>query len=246
MSFIKKFFSKIFVAKSEELTGAVRTNNDEQLKSAARDAVKSAFNHNKPKLNPKEKEKCPAQNSDSKRNTDTKTSSVDFKNPRVLAILAEYNQHFFAAFKLDDSQYKLKTEKQNMIVQIYDKDFSESLSQSNKLSLSYEHIFLRLVQKEFRHFECRISLQAGDSQQQHQKNIQSLAHKLASRVRKSGQKVTVPAKSSYERSIIHQVVAKFPDLGSKSVGPHHQRRLIIYSLQTRVPTNKPNTQHVNE
>lgn len=240
---IKGFFSKLFNSnKTEQIE---QTHQDtEQLKSAARNAVKNAFE--KHKQNPSKARHSAPQNIKQKQVQEFSTDSVDFHNPRVREILDEYNKYFFGVFKITPDKYQLKPEQQNMIIQVNDQDFAENLTQSNKLSLSYEHIFLRLVQKEFKNFTGRISLQSGDSKQQHQKNIKALAHKMAVKVKKTGQKITIPAKSSYERSIIHQVVSKFPGLASKSIGPHHQRKLIIYSVSARQHAQKSNSPHIHE
>jgi len=233
MSLIKGLFSKLFSSSSSQshssnvvpTEGESKSGDLDLIKSAAQSAVMSAFDEKKPVNSPK-------------RNLDLQNESmslkskenVNFDNARVMEILNDYNEKFFGAFKVSQNDYSLKPDKQNMIVIVNNQDFESSLSQSNKLSLSYEHIFLRLVQKEFRYFNHRLSLQSGNSVNHHQQNIKSLAHKMAVKVKKTGQKVSLPARTSYERSLIHQVVAKFPGLASKSVGPHFQRRLIIYSL----------------
>lgn len=216
MSLIKGFFSKLFVGKPQNTI--VEKNDDSLLKEAARDAVVKAFQKN---------EKSPHLK-DSEGNENI--------HPDVLKILEEYNDVFFSAFHIPKVNYKLKIDKKSVIVQVNDKDFEAMLSKSDKLSNSYEHIFLRIVQKEGKNFEQRLFLHAGSSAQRHHNYIMNMGKKMALRVKKTGHKITIPAKSNYERSLIHGVVEKIPGIASKSIGPYYQRRLVIYPIKTSSQT----------
>lgn len=214
MNLIKKFMSKIF-APNVQTDTEFENHNAEQLKAATRKAFMEAFPQNtKENLNINH------------------IAKENFCHSPAFKILEEYNDSFFKAFNIPKTQYKLKLEKQNIIVQVDDKDFEENLSKSDKLSLAYEHIFIRMIQKEFKNFEYRLSLRAGDSYHKHQMHIKGIAKKLATKVKQSKQKISVSSKSSYERSLIHKTVESIPGVASKSVGPYHQRRLLLYPTQS--------------
>lgn len=209
MNLIKGFFSKIFAQKNQDELSMDGQDNS-LLKETARNTVLDAF-QNKPEEKP----------------LPSPSPLPSEVNAKILKKLDEYNDVFFREFNVPKTNYHVKIDKKNIIVQVDDKNFEASLSKSDKISYSYEHIFQRLIQEEFKSFEYRVILQSGHSAKKHHAHISAVAKKLATKVKKTGRKVVITSKSSYERSIIHGVVEKIPGISSKSTGPYHQRRLVI-------------------
>lgn len=212
MNFLKIFFSRFFLKKNLTETNTTQTEQDE-IKKIVYKTVQDVFQKQ------------------SENETNKRTETVDIPenfDRKLLEKLNHFNKLFFDSFRIPRSKYKIKIDKKNIFIEIDSKYFENELSKSDKLSVSYEHVFHRVIQNEIKDFDYRLFLRAGHSAKKHHDYTVAFATKIAHKVKQTGRRVVIPSKSNYERSIIHHVVEKIDGVQSKSTGTNANRNLIIY------------------
>lgn len=229
MQMFKSFFS-FFVKKTKDDDLKIQ-DDTELLKKSVHQAVFDVFQKtNEFSLNTKTFSQVTHNNTVSSISKDRPVQEEiphDFDH-KILTKLNEYNQVFFDVFCIPKSEYKIKIDKKNIIVEVNNKIFENELSKSDKLSIAYERIFYRLIQTEFKDFDYRVLLCTAHSVKKHQEYITNFAKKMATKVQQTGKKVVIPSKSNYERSLIHHIVETMDGVQSKSIGTNSQRNLMIY------------------
>lgn len=220
----KSFFSKIF-SRGIQIEAWVETDTND-LKAAAREAVRQAFQKQKPeKLEKKETAKHVE-----------KRSIISNNDPAVTALFKEYQSFFFSPFQIKPSQISNKTSEQDVVVHVKDEFMEKLLSKSDKLSLSFEHVFKRIAQKKVGDVSGRITLNAGTSIENREERLIGMAKSLAEKVKKTGKNIILSSKSGQERRIIHLALEGVEGVATKSSGTGEKRRLIIYSTAANAST----------
>ena len=74
----------------------------------------------------------------------------------------------------------------------------------------------------------QVMIDIGQYRQRRQDSIESLALRMAERVRQSGRSMPLEAMSSYERRIIHMALREDPSVYTESSGEGEHRRIVIY------------------
>lgn len=212
MNLFKKIFSSFFLKKNNNVLSTPQADHDD-LKKTVRKTVDDVFQ----------------KTHDNQINKQTEIINIPENFDRkILEKLNQYNKVFFDSFRIPRSKYKIKIDKKNIFIEIDSKFFENELSKSDKLSVSYEHVFHRVIQNEIKDFDYRLFLRAGHSVKKHHDYTVAFATKIAHKVKQTGRKIVIPSKSNYERSIIHHVVEKIDGVQSKSTGSNSNRDLIIY------------------
>lgn len=73
----------------------------------------------------------------------------------------------------------------------------------------------------------RIVLDVGDYRKSREESIKEMVERIALEVESSGQSVTLPDFTSYERRIVHMLLADNKKVTSESIGEGRDRRLTI-------------------
>lgn len=212
---------------------------EEDLKAAAREAVRQVLEKNLEVGRKPQEKKLPEKRLQEKRSQERSSSQnhqrfekqngVTFKDLRAENLLQEYNTHFFKAFDLTEDQYSYEINQDgDLNVAVHDENFEKILTKTDKLSLAYEHLLKRLAQKKVDEVSSRVFLQAGESAAKHKERLHAMALGLAEKVKKTGHSVTLSSKSSAERRIIHMALDTIPGVKTRSIGSGDQRKLIIY------------------
>lgn len=206
----KGLLARLFSQSQVQIEAWVQTDA-EDLKAAARRAVQEALKKPSPILQ---------QSSD------------------VMTLLEEYKSVFFAPFQLKPDQISCEVKDRDVTIHVQDPFIENLLSKSDKLSLSFEHVFKRIAQKKCGELPGRVLLNAGVSLEKREERLASMAKSLAEKVKKTGKSIALSSKSSQERRVIHMALENMEGIATKSSGTGDKRRLIIYST-TKAPTAKP-------
>jgi predicted RNA-binding protein Jag len=210
----KSFFSKIF-SRGIQIEAWVETDTND-LKAAAREAVRQAFQKQDP------------------------------EKLEVSSLFKEYQSFFFAPFQIKPSQISNETSEQDVVVHIKDEFMEKLLSKSDKLSLSFEHVFKRIAQKKVGDVSGRITLNAGTSIENREERLIGMAKSLAEKVKKTGKNIILSSKSGQERRIIHLAIEGVEGVATKSSGTGEKRRLIIYSTATNAKPKRKKPIHARQ
>ena len=247
------FLAKIFSSKVQ-IEAWVETAK-EDLEEAARKAVREALQPKiKPEPEPKPKIEHKIKGAEAKIRPESRSKSeprvrqmpkpkaeraqaaassgrqfIDYTNPEVKSLIAEYNQQFFSAFNVPSDNYSTEVSENQLLVHVQDEYLEGLLTKSDKLSLSYEHVFKRIAQKKIGDISGRAVLDAGSSDEKRQERLIGMAKSLAEKVKKTGRSVVLSSKSSQERRVIHLALDGYEGIGTRSVGVGDKRRLVIYS-----------------
>lgn len=73
----------------------------------------------------------------------------------------------------------------------------------------------------------RIIVNVGDYREKREEQLKNLALNTAQKVKFSGQATTIPNLTSFERRIVHLVLADHPDVTTESEGEGETRRLAV-------------------
>ena len=74
----------------------------------------------------------------------------------------------------------------------------------------------------------------GGFQKKRQDNVRAIAHMIAERARYFKSSVEVEPMSAFDRRIVHEFIAKHPDLKSESIGNGPTRRVVIKYVETTI------------
>lgn len=73
----------------------------------------------------------------------------------------------------------------------------------------------------------RVFLDIDNYKKRKEKSLEELAHRLAKRIEETGRSMELEPMNSFERRVIHNIIANYPDLKSFSEGEEPRRHLII-------------------
>ena len=91
---------------------------------------------------------------------------------------------------------------------------------------SLQTVLGQLIAKELGEWK-RIVLHVGDYRERREEYLNELASSVAQEVIETGADVAIPDLSSYERRLVHMVLAEHPEVISESEGMGKNRRLIV-------------------
>lgn len=215
------FFAKLF-SRGIQIEAWV-SSNDQDLKAAAREAVRQAFQK--------------------KQSPEKKFPSCSLKDPEVKKLLQDYAKEFFFPFQVSPDHVHFQWKEQDVVICIQDEFLEKMLSKSDKLSMSFEHVFKRMAQKKYGDVIGRITLDAGSAVENREERLIEMAKSLAEKVKKTGKSVVLSSKSSQERRVIHLAIEQMEGVATKSSGSGDKRRLIIYSTSVPMQKHKRKKQH---
>jgi spoIIIJ-associated protein len=210
------------------------SKSDIDLLSDARKAAKqgvleaSGKNRSKAHLDQVAYENKPLANSEAYENKPL----VTLETPGVRELLQNFASKFNTAFQ-GAAEPTLKQEDADTIVVNLDNSvIQEILGKSDKISAAFEHLFKRLLQKNFGDMSTRIVLEVGDAAEVRRLHLEQIAIECADKVRETGKTVSLFAKSNQERRIIHLALENKEGIATKSIGMGDKRKLIIFATNS--------------
>ena len=89
-----------------------------------------------------------------------------------------------------------------------------------------EHLVRKIVQKKYGE-ESRFSLDINDYRVRRLEDLKQDVKAAAKEVRLTGSAVPLRPMTSFERRIVHLLLAEYPDIATESTGPEPERRVVI-------------------
>jgi len=83
-----------------------------------------------------------------------------------------------------------------------------------------------MMSKKFEEWQ-RIIVSVGDYRKKREEQLKNLALNTAQKVKFSGQATAIPDLTSFERRIVHLILADHPDVTTESEGEGNYRRLVV-------------------
>lgn len=170
-------------------------------------------------------------------------NAITFDTEGVREILENYTQKFLKVFDADLSSAKFEqNEAGNIAVKVQSELLEDLLARSDRLSSSFEHVFKRIMQKKLGDLAQRLHLEAGDATEKRLENLRQMAISMADKVKETGRSITVNSKSGQERRIIHVTIDEIDGVATRSMGTGDNRKLVIYSTDSRHKQSRPRRQ----
>ncbi|MFC1625286.1 protein jag [Patescibacteria group bacterium] len=103
------------------------------------------------------------------------------------------------------------------------------IGENGKNLISLNHLIKKIINKKIDKQEDNVvfSLDVNDYQAKKIEDLKNLARLNAQRVRYFKKEVVLKAMSSFERRIIHAILADYPDITTLSQGEEPQRQVVI-------------------
>jgi len=128
---------------------------------------------------------------------------------------------------IDDFTLEVFEENNVFYVNIKTKEASAIIGRYGETIRSLQKILEVILYKIFGQ-SIEILVNVNDFRQKQKEKLEDLVESLAKKIEETGEEQTINNLSSYERKIIHQLVAaQYPNLTSYSTGEGKQRKLII-------------------
>ena len=154
---------------------------------------------------------------------------VPFDSPAVQQEVSLFTAAFLKVFGGGEFSVSLENETQEVVVNVENAAVESLLAESDRLSIAYEHLLKRILQRKAGDVAERIRLDAGSAVDVRQLKLEELAKSVAEKVLSTGRAITLNSKTSQERRIIHLTLEKREGVGTRSVGTGDRRKLVIFS-----------------
>lgn len=125
---------------------------------------------------------------------------------------------------------RVNTRLEDFEVSVHGEDLGIAIGRDGKNMAALEYI-VNLIGKRKNIVDKRVTLDIKDYRKNKIEKITNTAIKMAKKAIKEGRKIALRPMGSYERKIIHNALAKFKDVTTRSKDEEPNRRIIIYPLK---------------
>lgn len=137
----------------------------------------------------------------------------------------------------DSAPMEITVEENRVLVKVESEDSGLLIGREGQHLAAVQYLAARIVTTKMQ-VQVRIQLDTGEYHQRQDERMQSLAHMLADRLRKTGRSQSTRPMSAYQRRVIHLALQDEPDVQTRSVGDGVLKRVIIMKKRmdyTEVP-----------
>ncbi len=106
-------------------------------------------------------------------------------------------------------------------------DLSVAIGRNGRNIAALEYI-INLIGKRKKILDYRVTIDIKDYRKNRINKIKKIAMEMADKVIKEGRKIALKPMCAYERKVIHDALAKFKKVTTKSMHEEPDRRIIIY------------------
>lgn len=131
----------------------------------------------------------------------------------------------------DSAPIEISVEENRVLVKVESEDSGLLIGREGQHLAAIQYLAARIVTTKMQ-VQVRIQLDTGDYHQRQDERMQSLAHMLAERLRKTGRSQSTRPMSAYQRRVIHLALQDEPDVQTRSVGEGVLKRVIIMKKRT--------------
>ena len=124
---------------------------------------------------------------------------------------------------------RIETDEKNYLISVYGKELSAMIGKDGQVIEALEKI-INLFGKRKELIDKRIVLDINDYRKNNIAGIEKMAMQMAEKAVSEGKKITLQPMPSYERKIVHSLLAKIKDVKTHSRYDEPHRRIIIYPV----------------
>ncbi|MBU6415063.1 hypothetical protein KGQ34_02390 [Patescibacteria group bacterium] len=128
-------------------------------------------------------------------------------------------------FSIEESPYA--TSADDVSFNIVTADAGILIGERGQNLLALEHVVKRIIRKEKGELVARFSLDVNGYRAHQVEELKEAARGFAKKVRLYRKEIRLDPMTSYERRIIHIVLAEYPDIVTESVGRDPYRAIVI-------------------
>ena len=136
-----------------------------------------------------------------------------------------------------DIIYDIAIERKTIFVNIKGIEVSRLIGRHGKTVSAFQHI-IGIYANRLSDVKLNVSVDVGNYKEERRQNVESLAHKMAKLAIQKRSKVELEPMFAKERRIVHEVVSKYKNLRSYSVGLEPYRKVVIEFDSRRTNTYK--------
>ena len=125
---------------------------------------------------------------------------------------------------------KVSTRLEDFRIAVQGDDLGIAIGRDGKNMAALEYI-VNLIGKRKKLIDKKVTLDIKDYRKNKIEKVTKTAIIMAKKAIKEGRKIALKPMSSYERKIIHNTLAKFKDVTTRSKDEEPNRRIIIYPLK---------------
>jgi predicted RNA-binding protein Jag len=140
--------------------------------------------------------------------------------------LEQTGKEFFSSWPLKPVINIEETEQAWVIKITTGRDFVFTQPTAQPL-LAAQHLFRLMFKKQFPDSPKKLLIDIGDFRERQQTALESAAKEAIWRAKAGGNPVHLSPMSSFERRVVHMLVAAEPDLASESMGSGEERHVVI-------------------
>ncbi len=125
---------------------------------------------------------------------------------------------------------RVEVDKSSMQFSVYGEDLAMAIGKNGKNMEALEYI-VNLISNRKKLFDKSILIDIKDYRKNKVKKIKKTAIKLAKKAMREGKRIKLKPMCAFERKIIHNTLAGFEHIQTKSKNREPYRRIIIYPLR---------------
>jgi len=141
---------------------------------------------------------------------------------KIIAILKKILEYICAGEEIN-----IEIDTENLIISIYGKDLAMAIGKNGSNIEALEYI-INLIGKRKKLIDRRIIIDIKDYRKKNIVTLEKIALQMASKAVKEGRIIALRPMPSYERKVIHNLLANVKDVKTKSWDKEPNRRIIIY------------------
>jgi len=126
---------------------------------------------------------------------------------------------------------KISTDSKELKLLVYGEDLSIAIGKDGKNMQALEYI-INLIGKRKKLINGNVFIDIKNYRQKRIEKIKENALKMARKAISEGRKIALEPMCAYERKIIHNVLANFKEVTTKSIHEEPDRRIIIYPVKS--------------
>lgn len=143
-----------------------------------------------------------------------------------IELLDKVLKEFAEMYKKDNFTYEIDKTDNAIHVNIDVDKKSRWIGYRGKTLNAIQSILTAILMANFNEY-TRVFVNIGTYKEERRKQLETLAAKVSATIKKTKKKVVLEPMSSYERKIIHDFIAKDPDLKSESIGDEPNRKVVV-------------------
>ncbi len=125
---------------------------------------------------------------------------------------------------------KINTNSEEMMLSVQGRDLGIAIGREGRNMQALEYI-INQISRRRRWSEKKVTIDIKDYRKKRIEKIKKIAASMAKKAINEGRKIALRPMCSYERKIIHNMLAKFNDVTTRSSYEEPNRRIIIYPVK---------------